>query len=120
VECPIFDEKNDIHAQRIVDDSKNSHTKRITNTIDGLQNLIDLIESLDNFDCSFIEEAIRQFCKNQEIKLNDAIMPARIAITGSTISPSLFEVMSILGKDEIISRLTVYRDFMNSLKKHEL
>jgi len=39
------------------------------------------------------------------VKLGKLAQPLRAALTGSTTSPGLFEVMTVLGKDETILRL---------------
>ncbi|MDR2464200.1 MAG: glutamate--tRNA ligase [Holosporales bacterium] len=115
LECPIFDDKNDTYTQKSADDNNNRYLAKVANMINYLQILIDLLTTFNNFDYLLIEEEIRKLCKRQELKVGDVVMPARIAITGSTVSPSLFEVMSIFGKDETISRLAAYRDFLSAL-----
>jgi glutamyl-tRNA synthetase len=39
------------------------------------------------------------------IKLGELAQPLRAALTGSTISPPVFEVASIFGRDEVIARV---------------
>jgi glutamyl-tRNA synthetase len=54
-------------------------------------------------------EALFAFAKDyagkKDIKLGKLMSPVRIAITGSTASPSMFEVMEVLGKEESLGRL---------------
>ena len=38
-------------------------------------------------------------------KLVDIVQPIRVALTGRVVSPGIFEVMEILGKDVVINRL---------------
>ncbi|MSO70785.1 MAG: glutamate--tRNA ligase [Alphaproteobacteria bacterium] len=52
-----------------------------------------------------IEHSIRQVAGDQNIKLGDLAKPLRIILTGSTVSPPLFEVMEALGKEETLARL---------------
>jgi len=47
----------------------------------------------------------KEFCTAKAIGLKDISSPLRIAITGSDDSPSIYEVMSILGKDEVSRRV---------------
>ncbi len=52
-----------------------------------------------------LEAAIRDFAEAKEVKLGKVAQPLRAAITGSTVSPPLFEVMDILGRDESLARI---------------
>jgi glutamyl-tRNA synthetase len=52
-----------------------------------------------------IEEAIRRFSEAQGVKLGQVAQPLRVAMTGSTASPGIFEVLAILGPSETRARL---------------
>jgi glutamyl-tRNA synthetase len=39
------------------------------------------------------------------MKLGQVAQPLRVALTGSTVSPGIFEVLAILGREEALSRL---------------
>jgi glutamyl-tRNA synthetase len=52
-----------------------------------------------------IEDAIRRFAESQGAKLGQIAQPLRVALTGSTVSPGIFEVLAILGPAEIRVRL---------------
>ncbi len=52
-----------------------------------------------------IESAIREFAEVDGLKLGKVAQPLRAALTGTTVSPSIFEVMAALGKDETLARL---------------
>jgi glutamyl-tRNA synthetase len=52
-----------------------------------------------------IEEAIRRFADSHGVKLGQVAQPLRVALTGSTVSPGIFEVLSVLGPDETRLRL---------------
>ena len=39
------------------------------------------------------------------LKLGKIAQPIRVALTGGTVSPGIFEVMDILGKEEVLQRL---------------
>jgi len=40
-----------------------------------------------------------------ELKLGKIAQPVRVAVTGGTASPGLFEVLAVLGKDQTIKRI---------------
>jgi glutamyl-tRNA synthetase len=52
-----------------------------------------------------IEAALRALVERLGLKPRDAFQPIRIAVTGSKISPGLFESLELLGKDESLARL---------------
>jgi glutamyl-tRNA synthetase len=52
-----------------------------------------------------MEEAVRRFAESQGVKLGQVAQPLRVALTGSTASPGIFEVLSVLGPDETRLRL---------------
>ncbi|MFP4383046.1 MAG: glutamate--tRNA ligase [Spirochaetia bacterium] len=51
------------------------------------------------------EQIVRERAKELGIKLGQLLMPLRVAMTGSNVSPPLFESLRILGKDEVLTRL---------------
>ncbi len=64
------------------------------------------LEAVENWDDGSIEQAVRDFAESAGEKLGNVAQPLRAAITGSNVSPGIFEVMAILGKDECIARIT--------------
>jgi glutamyl-tRNA synthetase len=52
-----------------------------------------------------IEEAVRRFADGQGAKLGQVAQPLRVALTGSTVSPGIFEVLAVLGPSESRQRL---------------
>jgi len=52
-----------------------------------------------------IEEALRELSQELGEKPRQAFAPIRLAITGSKVSPGLFESLELLGKDESLLRL---------------
>lgn len=63
------------------------------------------IDGLDFGDEKILENHFREFAENRGIKVKDLAQALRVALTGKLISPPLFEVMSILGKEEVKRRL---------------
>ncbi len=54
---------------------------------------------------SELHAMIQEVAENNGIKLGKAAQPLRAALTGKTISPSVFEILHVLGKDESLKRL---------------
>ncbi len=53
-----------------------------------------------------LEEAVRQLAEERQIKLGAVAQPLRAALSGSTVSPGIFEVMAVLGREETLGRIT--------------
>lgn len=67
--------------------------------------LLSELKNLISFTHDAISEVIKQFCKNQNIKLVAIAQPLRIALTGGTSSPGVFDLVALLGKQEVIKRI---------------
>jgi glutamyl-tRNA synthetase len=52
-----------------------------------------------------MERAVRRFAEQQGVKLGQVAQPLRVALSGSTASPGIFEVLSVLGPAETRQRL---------------
>ncbi len=74
----------------------------------GKEILLKIIPELDGF-TDWQAEALQNLCKAWSEangkKLGDIAQPLRAALTGSTVSPGVFEVLEILGKKESLGRL---------------
>lgn len=55
-----------------------------------------------------LEHVAREYAEKHDIKLGKLAQPLRIALTGKTVSPSVFEVMAVLGRAESLKRLAFY------------
>jgi glutamyl-tRNA synthetase len=69
-----------------------------------LSDIADAFSSLDPFTPAGMEESLHAVVERHggDLKIHQ---PIRVALTGGTASPGLFEVMEILGRDEVVRRL---------------
>ncbi len=51
------------------------------------------------------EEMTVKFMEENDVKLGKLAQPIRIAVTGNSVSPSVYDTMAIIGKDELVSRV---------------
>jgi glutamyl-tRNA synthetase len=65
----------------------------------------DVLASLEPFEAAAIEEALRATADRLGLKPRQAFQPVRVAVTGSKISPGLFESIELLGRETTLSRL---------------
>jgi glutamyl-tRNA synthetase len=66
----------------------------------------DRLATLEPWDASVIDEALRSLVEELGQKPRQAFQPIRLAVTGSKVSPGLFESLELLGKDESLRRLS--------------
>jgi glutamyl-tRNA synthetase len=59
-----------------------------------------------------LEAVFRDLTAHHGIKLGKLAQPVRVALTGSTASPGLFEVIEILGRDTTLARLAAARAYI--------
>ena len=57
------------------------------------------------FDVSGVEVALRGVVERLGVKPKEVFQPVRVAITGTTISPGIFESVALLGRDEALARI---------------
>ena len=67
--------------------------------------LITQLSTLESFDEKSLEPVFRNIAGDLKIKLGKIAQPVRVALTGATRSPGLFEIMEVLGKEAVLKRL---------------
>ncbi|WP_280415280.1 glutamate--tRNA ligase [Nocardia carnea] len=74
---------------------------------------IDALEPLTTWTAAEIEEALKTaLIERLELKPRKAFAPVRVAVTGSHISPPLYESMELLGREESMRRLRAAREWV--------
>jgi glutamyl-tRNA synthetase len=63
------------------------------------------LTTLEPFGTETIEAALRAAAEKLELKPRQAFQPIRVAVTGSKVSPGLFESIELLGRDETLRRI---------------
>ncbi|MCM8792401.1 MAG: glutamate--tRNA ligase [Candidatus Omnitrophica bacterium] len=66
---------------------------------------LEKLERLEEFNISNIELCFRQVVKELNIDSRQLIHPVRVALTGKTVGPGLFEIIYYLGKEKVTRRL---------------
>jgi glutamyl-tRNA synthetase len=70
-----------------------------------LEKLLARFESLSGFSKEIWEETFKKLVEEEGIKMGQLAQPVRVALTGRTASPGLFDVMEVLGRDRTLFRL---------------
>ena len=80
-----------------------------------LEQCIAAIKADDVYDLASTEAAYNKIAADNGLALGKVIHPTRLALTGRTISPGMFEVMVLLGKERTLARLEKAVEFIKSL-----
>ncbi len=87
-----FDEK--AQTKFLTDDSK-----------PRLAALADALAAVETFTAPEVEAATSRFLEERELKMKHIGQPTRVALTGGTVSPSIYDVMEIFGREVTLDRL---------------
>jgi glutamyl-tRNA synthetase len=63
------------------------------------------LEAVTDWNAATTEEATRAFAEANGVKLGGVAQPLRVALTGKTTSPGIFDVLAVLGRQECLDRL---------------
>jgi glutamyl-tRNA synthetase len=74
-------------------------------TAEHLKALVDALEDLPAFDRTSIEQAARSTAARLGIEAAEIIHPCRVALTGKSVSPDVFSVIHLLGREKTVERL---------------
>jgi glutamyl-tRNA synthetase len=75
------------------------------NTRGYLLELKEMLGDLSDFSDQEIEKVFMLLMEKYEIKLGKIAQPVRVAMTGATESPGIFDVIEIVGKEKTLRRL---------------
>lgn len=85
--------------------------------IERFEILISRLENSAEFNVAGIEPVLRGLSEEWNLSAAKVIHPTRLALTGLTFSPGIFEVMELIGKQTVIRRLQKAKEY---LKSHSL
>ena len=82
-------------ALKVLDASGKSH----------LNNVQIQLGSIEDWSSLSLNDAIVKYAKKRDIKLGVIAQPLRAALTGNTVSPGIFEILAVLGKEQSLARI---------------
>ena len=85
-----------------------------TDSIVALDAALAALPEVDPWTHGTIEACLRSLPESTGLKLRDLLTPVRVAVTGSNVSPPLFETLEILGRERTMERLAVARDILRN------
>lgn len=84
--------------------------------VNKLDAVLNSISTVSAFTAPDLEKAIRDRAADMNIKAAELIHPTRLAISGRTNTPGLFEVMELLGRDCCIERIKRAQEYIEQKK----
>ncbi|MDI6823380.1 MAG: glutamate--tRNA ligase [Bacillota bacterium] len=72
---------------------------------DLLQAAVERLRALTEWDVASVEHCYRSLAEERGISAGQIIHPTRLALTGRTVGPGLFDIMALLGREETVRRL---------------
>jgi nondiscriminating glutamyl-tRNA synthetase len=80
-----------------------------------LAQLRERVAKVDRLDAATVERIVRTMASELRIESREIIHPVRVALTGKTAGPGLFELTALLGRDRVITRLDGAIDWIRRL-----
>jgi len=70
-----------------------------------LESVVDIMQGLQDFTAGTISEKVKGWITSQEISFGKVMMPLRLALVGEMKGPDVFDIASLLGKEETVKRI---------------
>ena len=89
----------------VVYEEKAAHKFFKPAALEPIRFLVAQLEAQRGFNDASIEAAFVQTMEKTGLKLGKIAQPVRVALTGKTVSPGIFEIIRVLGKEKTLARL---------------
>ena len=101
------------YQDKIEFDEKTAKEILTADTVDMLQQVAQYIEELKDYTQTGLENIFKQIMEETNLKFGKIVQPLRFAITGTTKSPGIFEMLLTLGKKKTVKRIKEAIKFIN-------
>jgi glutamyl-tRNA synthetase len=71
----------------------------------ALRDIRGVLQNLGTWQAHGIEEAVKQYCEQKQLGLGNVAQPIRVAISGTTVSPPIFQSLEFIGKEPTMRRI---------------
>jgi len=88
-------------------DEKMIRKKWKENTPSTIQGFRDILETMEDFSSDNIDVEFKTFLENNGLSMGEVMPILRILVAGVTSGPSIFDVISVIGKEETLKRIKV-------------
>jgi glutamyl-tRNA synthetase len=93
-------------------DEKGARKQFVSENAERLEKLADRFGALDKFDQGGLEATIKGTAEELDIKTGQLIHPTRLAATGMTKGPGLYELLELLGRETVIARMRAAAEYI--------
>jgi glutamyl-tRNA synthetase len=93
-----------------VDDEKARRKFLKAEHLENLRGLRPVLAEVDPFDAATLEERLTAYVEERELKPKAVYQPLRVAITGTTVSPGIFDSVAALGRERTLERVDAVLD----------
>jgi glutamyl-tRNA synthetase len=93
-------------------DSKAAEKAFKAETPEFLQKVISILKTSEDFSAEILSEKVKGWITSENIGFGKVMMPLRLALVGEMKGPEVFDILSILGKKESVSRIEKAIDFI--------
>jgi len=100
----------------VVFEEKGKRKFLVPDNADNLTHLGDVVREVEPFDAHSLEQVVKAWMEENDLPMKKVAQPARVAMTGRTRSPGLFEVMEVLGKERCRRRLRRAMETLRGMK----
>ncbi|VEJ45072.1 glutamate--tRNA ligase [Bartonella vinsonii] len=103
--CELIDNASFIFAQRPLELDEKAQMLLDKNGQTILKGLYLTLKACPSWESKTLDEALRSYAQTQDLKFGSIAQPLRAVLTGRTISPGVFDVLLLLGRDESLNRI---------------
>jgi glutamyl-tRNA synthetase len=86
-------------------DAKAAKKFLTADTLDAIRRIFAELEAQSAFNEEILTQCFKKVIKDTGLKMGKIAQPIRVALTGTTVSPGIYEIIEVLGKDRTQSRL---------------
>jgi glutamyl-tRNA synthetase len=79
--------------------------KNDTQGLSVLRDVRDVLSAAPDWTAATLEHAIQQYCEQKQLGLGKVAQPLRVAVSGTTISPPIFQSLEFLGRERTLARV---------------
>jgi glutamyl-tRNA synthetase len=73
--------------------------------LENLRALRSAFSALDKWDAQSLEITLKMVAGLRNVKISDLVHPARVAVSGRSVGPSLYHMLEVLGKEKVLARI---------------
>ena len=79
---------------------------------EAVSGALERLAVVEDWSVAAIEGVLREMLATLELSARKGLQPLRVAVSGSSVSPPLFESIAVLGRERTLERLRSARDLM--------